>query len=56
MHLFGYGLTKRFSQFRQRKGKTPGHPEYLDTECQGNSSGPLGQGMATVGLLWQKHI
>ncbi|NLJ95468.1 MAG: transketolase, partial [Clostridiaceae bacterium] len=49
LHLFGYGLTKEdLSQFRQRNSKTPGHPEYLDTEGVEMTTGPLGQGMATA--------
>jgi len=49
LHLFGYGLTAEdLAQFRQWGSKTPGHPEYLDTEGVEMTTGPLGQGIASA--------
>ncbi|NLM19656.1 MAG: transketolase [Clostridiaceae bacterium] len=49
LHLFGYGLTADdLAQFRQWGSKTPGHPEYLDTEGVEMTTGPLGQGIASA--------
>lgn len=49
LHLFGYGLTTEdIAEFRQWQSKTPGHPEYLDTEGVEMTTGPLGQGIASA--------
>ncbi len=59
LHLYGYGLTKEdLMQFRQFESKTPGHPEYMQTEGVETSTGPLGQGIATaVGMaIAEAHL
>ncbi len=59
LHLYGYGLTKEdLMQFRQFESKTPGHPEYMQTEGVEASTGPLGQGIATaVGMaMAEAHL
>ncbi len=52
MYMCGYGLTlDDIKNFRQLKGKTPGHPEYGWTEGVETSTGPLGQGLGNgVGM------
>ena len=46
LHLSGFNLSiEDLKQFRQLDSKTPGHPEFLDTEGVDATSGPLGQGI-----------
>lgn len=59
LHIFGYGLTSDdLAHFRQWKSKTPGHPEYRETDGIEMTSGPLGQGIATaVGIaMAETHL
>ncbi len=47
LHLSGYRLTMDdLKSFRQWESKTPGHPEYGQTEGVDATTGPLGQGIA----------
>ncbi len=49
LYLSGYNLSKDdLKQFRQLGSKTPGHPEYLETEGIETTTGPLGQGFANA--------
>ncbi|NLL22853.1 MAG: transketolase [Tissierellia bacterium] len=49
LHLFGYDLTlDDLRRFRQLHSKTPGHPEYGQTDGVEMTTGPLGQGFATA--------
>lgn len=49
LHLSGYGLSlDDLRAFRQIGSKTPGHPEYGDTEGVETTTGPLGQGIANA--------
>jgi transketolase len=52
LHLSGYNVSvDDIKQFRQWGSKTPGHPEYGDTEGVETTTGPLGQGFANgVGM------
>lgn len=59
LHLSGYNITiDDIKQFRQLHSKTPGHPEFLDTEGVDATSGPLGQGipMAVGMALAEKYF
>lgn len=49
LHLTGYDVTiDDLKEFRQWESKTPGHPEYGDTDGVETTTGPLGQGIANA--------
>ena len=49
LHLCGYDLTlDDLKSFRQLGSRTPGHPEYGDTDGIEVTTGPLGQGIANA--------
>ncbi len=52
LHFAGYDVTMEdLKQFRQLDSKTPGHPEYGETDGVEATSGPLGQGVSmAVGM------
>ncbi|MBW2420468.1 MAG: transketolase [Deltaproteobacteria bacterium] len=52
LYLYGFGLSEEDIQnFRQLDSKTPGHPEYGETEGVEITTGPLGQGIShAVGM------
>ena len=59
LFLCGYKVTLEDLQaFRQWHSRTPGHPEYGDTDGVEVTTGPLGQGMAmAVGMaIAEKHL
>ncbi|MGA2217493.1 MAG: transketolase [Terracidiphilus sp.] len=59
LFLSGYKLTlDDLKGFRQWESKTPGHPEYGDTDGVEVTTGPLGQGIAmAVGMaMAEKHL
>ncbi|MFW5883145.1 MAG: transketolase [Verrucomicrobiota bacterium] len=63
MHLAGFDLSKEdLAAFRSLHSKTPGHPEYGETEGVECTTGPLGQGvgnavgMAVAGKLSEAHF
>ena len=59
LFLSGYGLTlDDLKSFRQWHSRTPGHPEYGDTEGVEVTTGPLGQGVAmAVGMAAaERHL
>ncbi|MGC8550452.1 MAG: transketolase [Acidobacteriaceae bacterium] len=59
LHLSGYNVTlDDLRQFRQWHSRTPGHPEYGDTDGVEVTTGPLGQGFAMgVGMaIAEKHL
>jgi transketolase len=59
LHLSGYDVTiDDLQHFRQWHSRTPGHPEYGDTDGVEVTTGPLGQGFAMgVGMaIAEKHL
>ncbi len=49
LHLSGYDVTMDdLRSFRQVDSRTPGHPEYGDTDGVETTTGPLGQGIANA--------
>jgi transketolase len=59
LYLSGYQVTlDDLKSFRQWHSKTPGHPEYGDTDGVEVTTGPLGQGLAmSVGMaIAEKHL
>jgi transketolase len=59
LHLSGYNVTiEDLESFRQWHSRTPGHPEYGDTDGVEVTTGPLGQGLAqAVGMaIAEKHL
>src|SRR5579863_10332655 len=59
LFLSGYNVTlDDLKSFRQWHSKTPGHPEYGDTEGVEVTTGPLGQGVGmAVGMaIAEKHL
>jgi transketolase len=59
LFLSGYKVTlDDLKAFRQWHSKTPGHPEYGDTDGVEVTTGPLGQGLAmSVGMaIAEKHL
>ena len=59
LHLTGYDVTMDdLKGFRQWGSRTPGHPEYGDTDGVEVTTGPLGQGLAMgIGMaVAEKHL
>lgn len=58
LHLSGYNVSMDdLKSFRQLHSKTPGHPEYRETEGIETTTGPLGQGVGNgVGLALGSKI
>ncbi len=59
LHLSGYDVTiDDLKNFRQWGSRTPGHPEYGDTDGVEVTTGPLGQGFAMgVGMaVAERHL
>ncbi len=59
LHLTGYDVTMDdLKGFRQWGSRTPGHPEYGDTDGVEVTTGPLGQGFAMgIGMATaEKHL
>lgn len=49
LHLSGYNLSlDDLKSFRQLHSKTPGHPEYGETDGVETTTGPLGQGIGNA--------
>jgi transketolase len=59
LFLTGYNVTlDDLKSFRQLHSRTPGHPEYGDTDGVEATTGPLGQGLAmAVGMaMAERHL
>jgi transketolase len=59
LYLSGYDVTlDDLKSFRQLHSRTPGHPEFGDTDGVEATTGPLGQGVAmAVGMaMAEKHL
>ncbi len=58
LHIFGYDLPEdELRNFRQLGSRTPGHPEYGDTQGVECTTGPLGQGLAmAVGMALAERM
>lgn len=58
LHLSGYDLSMEdIRQFRQLHSKTPGHPEFRETDGVEATTGPLGQGVGNaVGMATSLKI
>ena len=49
LHISGYNLSiEDLKKFRAKGSKTPGHPEYGETEGVETTTGPLGQGIGNA--------
>lgn len=58
LHLNGYNISMDdLKEFRQLHSKTPGHPEYGDTDGVETTTGPLGQGFANaIGMALAEKV
>ncbi|EPP34796.1 transketolase [Chlamydia ibidis] len=58
LHLSGYDVSlEDLQQFRQLHSRTPGHPEFGETEGVEATTGPLGQGLGNaVGMALSSKI
>ena len=59
LHLNGYDISlDDLKNFRQLYSKTPGHPEYKETDGVDVSTGPLGQGIANAvgSAMAERHL
>jgi transketolase len=58
LHLTGYDLPlEELQRFRQLHSRTPGHPEYGETEGVETTTGPLGQGFGNaVGMALAESL
>src|ERR1700742_670838 len=59
LHLSGYDVTiDDLKSFRQWESRTPGHPEFGDTDGVEVTTGPLGQGFAMgIGMATaERHL
>ena len=48
LHIFGYDVTMKIKKILSVGSRTPGHPEYRDTDGVETTTGPLGQGVANA--------
>src|SRR5213593_687720 len=58
LHLTGYNLPlEELQRFRQLNSRTPGHPEYGETDGVETTTGPLGQGLGNaVGMALAESL